>query len=164
MAQTQSHYTDRWTWRATFAKPRAFEFSDLEKCEKETDAKPEEIDRMLLTMPMISFDWKLPEIALTSVELLERNLSDENSRFSAMKSRIKNKLFKRMRTALEPIILTRETRWISTDPENNTIGKQDVEVVETIFFSETIGGFGIEPNRMVDFVGGRRLARWSLVM
>lgn len=27
-------------------------------------------------------------------------------------------------------------------------------VVETIFFSETIGGFDTEPNRMVDFVGG----------
>lgn len=29
-----------------------------------------------------------------------------------------------------------------------------MEAVETIFFSETIGEFGTEPNRMVDFDGG----------
>ncbi|KAF3598611.1 hypothetical protein F2Q69_00033378 [Brassica cretica] len=46
---------------------------------------------MPLTIPMISFDWRLPEIALASVELLERNLSDENSRVISMKRRIKNK-------------------------------------------------------------------------
>lgn len=34
------------------------------------------------------------------------------------------------------------------------IDKQDIEIVETVLFSKTIGDFVIEPNRMVDFVGG----------
>lgn len=38
------------------------------------------------TIPKISLDWMLPEIALMSVELLEKTLCDENSRDFAMQS------------------------------------------------------------------------------
>ena len=38
------------------------------------------------TIPMISLDCMLPEIALMSVELSEKTLSDENSKDFAMQS------------------------------------------------------------------------------
>ena len=41
---------------------------------------------MPFTIPMISFDWMLLEIALVSVKLSERTLSVENSKVSAMLS------------------------------------------------------------------------------
>ena len=44
----------------------------ITELEKENNAKPEEIERMSFTKPMISLDWKLPEITLMSVELLEK--------------------------------------------------------------------------------------------
>lgn len=50
-------------------------------------------------------------------------------------------------------MLTRETKWISSDPESKIIGKQDNEAVETIFFSKTIGEFETEMNIMVDIAG-----------
>ena len=37
-------------------------------------AKPEEIERMSETMPMISLDWLLPEIALMSIELTRETM------------------------------------------------------------------------------------------
>lgn len=46
-------------------------------------AKLKEIDRMIL---MIYLDWRSPEITLMSVKLLERTLSVENSKVSAMQS------------------------------------------------------------------------------
>ncbi|WZZ48930.1 hypothetical protein YC2023_049037 [Brassica napus] len=52
-----------------FAKTSAEMITELEK---ENNAKPEEIERMSFTKPMISLDWKLPEITLMSVELLEK--------------------------------------------------------------------------------------------
>lgn len=41
---------------------------------------------MPFTIPMIFFDWMLPEIALANVKLSERTLSVENSKVSAMLS------------------------------------------------------------------------------
>ena len=38
----------------------------ITELEKEIDAIPEEIERMSFTKPMISLDWRLPEIALMS--------------------------------------------------------------------------------------------------
>ncbi|KAF2615774.1 hypothetical protein F2Q70_00007891 [Brassica cretica] len=41
---------------------------------------------MSFTIPMTSFDWKLPEIALMSVKLSKKTLSVKNSKVSSMLS------------------------------------------------------------------------------
>ena len=48
------------------------------------------------TIPMISLDWMLPKIALMSVELSEKTLSDENSREFAMQNALHSELPKKL--------------------------------------------------------------------
>ncbi|KAF8110992.1 hypothetical protein N665_0077s0053 [Sinapis alba] len=47
-------------------------------------ANPEEITQISSTVPMISFDWDLHVIALTSIKLSERTLRFVNSKVNAM--------------------------------------------------------------------------------
>ena len=61
-------------------------FSNPKMWENAIVAKPEEIERMSETMPMISLDRLLPEITLMSVELSEKAFSDEYPRDFAMPS------------------------------------------------------------------------------